>query len=89
MRTVITLLMCYCVYAQADTPYWEECGFVYGYSVFAYKMATHEGVPEERFHIEDDDEASAMKKAIRHDVYNDLKSLRERVERACAEKKEN
>jgi len=66
--------------------YWEECAFVYGYSVFAYKMAAHEGVPEERFHIEDGDEASEMKKAIRHDVYHDLKSLRERVERACAEK---
>lgn len=78
--------------ADSGERYWEGCNFVKGFSIFAYRMAVHEGVEESRFHIADDADAVEeveMKRAILHDVYHDLKSLRERVERACAPKVES
>lgn len=72
--------------------FWEECRYVLGVSRWAYQMAHHEGVPEEMFHIADDDrypEEREMMRAIVKDVYHNLENLRNRVERACAPKEKS
>lgn len=91
MRTLLFIcLMCVALPSLSEEEkFWEGCTYILGVSRFAYRMAHHEGVPEHSYHIADDErypEERKMYRDIVHDVYHDLKSLRERVEKACAEK---